>query len=522
MIRHLPDLPAAAAAVLLLAVVALSPLPFGSVLPRDRAALEAASFLALLLLLVARRDADALGAAAAPAAAVAGVGVFGLAQSLSWPGWLAELAAPSGAALWRDARALLDEPGGWVPLSVSPAVSRSTALLWLAAAAAMAAAAILARERRLRRLLGAGLLATAIFEISYGAERWFERSSEIWGRQLPGGGARLRGTFVNPDHFAMFLTVALAACFAWAWWSAGRAQHGGAPLERRLLLVVLPWFFFVMLFVGLAFTGSRGGFLGGLTALLAQALALGLRERNWRAALPGLGAVALGLASLLYFGWQQGMGRWIETSAYDVAGNVRRTVVAESLELWWRFPWTGTGLGTFRQAFPLVQPAELELTWFHAHSDVVEALVTTGLAGAALLLWGGTVLARRLWRLLRYGRRSEDRAMVLAAWGALAGVLAHASVDFGLTLPANAFLVAVVLGLACGVASRDPSPQAPSASASASAGHSSAGRDREGASSASSRSSIFRSISARRLEMPWSHSGMKAMRSRRIRSISRM
>jgi len=232
--------------------------------------------------------------------------------------------------------------------------------------------------------------------------------------------------------------------------------------------------------------------------------------------------VALGLASLLYFGWQQGMGRWIETSAYDVAGNVRRTVVAESLDLWWRFPWTGTGLGTFRQAFPLVQPAELELTWFHAHSDVVEALVTTGLAGAALLLWGGTVLARRLWRLLRYGRRSEDRAMVLAAWGALAGVLAHASVDFGLTLPANAFLVAVVLGLACGVASRDPSPQAPSASASASAGHSSAGRDREGASSASSRSSIFRSISARRLEMPWSHSGMKAMRSRRIRSISRM
>jgi len=82
---------------------------------------------------------------------------------------------------------------------------------------------------------------------------------------------------------------------------------------------------------------------------------------------------------------------------------------------------------------------------------------------------------RRLWHLLRYGRRSEDRAMVLAAWGAVAGVLAHASIDFGLTLPANAFLVAVVLGLACGVASRAPSaPHPPADSASSGAASSSA------------------------------------------------
>ena len=46
--------------------------------------------------------------------------------------------------------------------------------------------------------------------------------------------------------------------------------------------------------------------------------------------------------------------------------------------------------------------------------------------------------------------------MVLAAWGALAGVLAHATIDFGLTLPANAFLLATLAGLACGVKTAAP------------------------------------------------------------------
>lgn len=458
MIRQLPDLPAAGAAILLLAIVSLAPLPFGSVLPRDRAWLEIAAFLALLLLLASRRDLAALEPAAVPAGALAAVGLYGWIQSLPWPAAVAQWATPRGAEAWQAAHAVLGESREWLPLTLSPAVSRSTALLWLAVAAAMAAAAAIARERRLRRLLGLGLLATAIFEIAYGADRWFERSSEIWGRQLSGGGERLRGTFVNPDHFAMLLTVALAACFAWAWWSIRRARRGGFPLERRLLFVVLPWFFFVMLFVGLAFTGSRAGFAGGLTALLVQALLLGFRERNWQAGLLGLGAVALGFGSLVYFGWQQGMSRWIETSAYDIAWNARRVVFEHSLELWWQFPWTGTGLGTFRQAFPLVQPADLELSWFHAHSDVLEVLVTTGVVGIAILLWGATGLVRRMWHLLRYGRRSEDRAVVLAGWGALAGLLAHALIDFGLTLPANAFLAAVVLGSACGVPERAPQP----------------------------------------------------------------
>ena len=41
--------------------------------------------------------------------------------------------------------------------------------------------------------------------------------------------------------------------------------------------------------------------------------------------------------------------------------------------------------------------------------------------------------------------------------GALTGALAHSAVDFGLTVPANAFCLAIFLGLACGtVTGRSP------------------------------------------------------------------
>lgn len=459
MIRQLPDPGTLAAAFLLLLVVTFAPLPFGSVLPRERLTIEIAGFSALACLVVRRRDLAGGSAAARPALALAGVGVFGLLQSLPWPTSLASLLTPRAAASWAASKDLLGEAaGGWTPLTLSPPVSRSVALLWLAAAATLAAASAVAPERRLRRLLAVGFLAVTVFEIAYGADKWFGGSPEIWGRTHAGEFERLRGTFVNPDHFALFLVVALAAVFAWVWWSMRRALWTPLALERRLLHIALPWFVFIMLFVGLAFTGSRAGLVGGLIALAAQGLVLAWRKGRWQAGLLGLAALGLGLASLVFFGWQRGMSRWLATSAYEITWNKRFEVYRASLELVRESPWTGTGLGTFRQAFPWVQPAGLELSWYHAHSDLLELLVTTGLVGPAVAVWGLAALVPRLTHGLRHGRRSEDRAVALAAIGALAGALAHSSVDFGLTLPANAFVLATLVGLGCGVRTRSPEP----------------------------------------------------------------
>src|SRR6185295_13023513 len=102
-------------------------------------------------------------------------------------------------------------------------------------------------------------------------------------------------------------------------------------------------------------------------------------------------------------------------------------------ELWGRFPVTGSGLGTFRDAFPLVQPPDLQGTWWHPHSDLLEILATAGLVGVALVAVGLAALVRQLEAVLAAGARSEDRAAALAAFGILTSLGLHEVLDFGLT-----------------------------------------------------------------------------------------
>ncbi len=437
------------AALILLLIVCLGPLAFGGVLPRERAALQVGALIALAAVVAGRGTVTGLSPAAVPALTVAAVGFYGIGQSLPLPRGLASLVAPRLAGIWSGSMALSDHVAA--PLSLSPEVSRATGVHWLALAACLAAASVVGRERRFRRLFALGISAVAVFEIVYGSENWFAHKTSIWSVEVGGDPTRLRGTYVNPDHLAFLLTTACAGGFAWLWWSLRQVLRRGV-LARRLFYASWPALLFLMLFVGLAFTGSRAGLAALATALVAQALMLAFHYRRWQAGVLASGALALGVAGIALFGLRQGLGRWLATSAYEVTWSSRLVVYRASLELWAMFPFTGTGLGTFRQAFPLVQPAELGLTWLHAHSDVIELLVTTGIVGPALAAVGLVALYRRLWTIFQYGRRSEDRAAGLCALGAVTGALVHSMVDFGLTIPANALSLAVVCGLACGAA----------------------------------------------------------------------
>ncbi len=466
-IIHQFDAGSLVAASILLLIICLGPMYFGSVLPRERAALQIGAFMALAAVVAGRNIFSPLATGtmfrlppsggtgaeldrvARPALAVAAVGVFGWLQSLPWPSSVTSLLAPRIDDIWSSSAARTSVEAA--PMSLAPEVSQATGVHWLAVAACLAAASVVGRERRLRRLLAIGLFTAAVFEIVYGSDNWFAQRTTIWGVTVGGDPTRLRGTFVNPDHLAFFLTTACAGGFGWLWWSVRQVLRRGA-VARRLFLAMLPSLLFLLLFVGLAFTGSRAGLAAMTLALVTQSMMLALHYRRWRMGVVSGGALVLGVAGIAVFGLQQGLGRFIATSAYEVTWNSRRMVYEAGWELWTQFPYTGTGLGTFRQAFPLVQPADLNLAWMHAHSDVLELLVTTGIIGPTLIAFGLVALYRRLWSVFQEGRRSEDRAIGLGALGALTGALIHSTVDFGLTIPANAFSLAIFAGLACGTA----------------------------------------------------------------------
>jgi O-antigen ligase len=445
MIRHCDRVVTALLVLLLLA----APLPFGGVTPWAAAGLLTLAFCALLLAAWAVERPAALRPIAPAAAALAAVALLGLFQALPLPESAVALLSPEHARIHRQASEVLGEvladgPAG-PRLTLAVSSTHAAALAWAAAAALLVAAAAAGRTRAHRRWLAGAVLAGALFQVVFGARGWFARSRTLWGVELQSNPARLRGTFVNPNHLALYLGMALPIAFAWGWWAVRRAA-GEPRVERRVLLLAPPLLVWLTLFAGLAFTGSRAGLLAALAAVTAQGLLAAGSRRRWWIAPVGIAVALLGLAVVASIGLQEGLGRILTTSVADVSWGARLREYGAALALWRRFPGTGTGLGTFRDAFPLVQPPDLDGTWWHPHSDLLEVLVTAGLAGAVLVAVGLWSLGRRLARVLRDGGRSEDRAGALAALGVVAAAGVHAGLDFGLTMPANALTLAVVLG----------------------------------------------------------------------------
>ena len=444
------DLPLVLALLALCALVVWAPLPFGSVTYEARAGLQAACAVALLLVLPARRE-GALGRGGrAVALALLLVAGWGLVQTLDLPAAVVRALSPHAAELRGTAATLTGVPlPARMPLSLAPDLSRRNALWWAAVGVALFTAAAVARRRTGRRAIGLALLVAAAVEVLYGTHRWSSGASTLWGVAVQGGPGRLRGTFINPDHLALFLELALVVAFAWIWWALRRARAADS-LERRLLLVGPALVVWLGFFAAIAFTGSRAGLLGAVLATAAQGAAAALRRRQWGLAPAGVGLGLLGIGTVAAIGLQEGLGRWLATSPYELTWNSRRTAYAATWELWQRFPWTGTGMASFRDAFPMVQPASIPGGWWHAHNDWLEALATLGIPGALLLLVGLAAAVHRLFQVLAGDNRGEDRAAALAGYGALAAAAVHSALDFGLTIPANALALAVLVGAACG------------------------------------------------------------------------
>lgn len=465
MIRHLAPVAVLAAGVL------WTPWPFGSVVPWAAAVAALVGPVALVVALLSGARLRALRLVAVPAAAFAALALLGAAQSLSWPVGLVSSVSPEHARLAAEAAAALDPPAvpagartgapevaipEDVPLSLAPAVSRQTAVLFASLAAALLAAALVGRERLGRRILGTSVVAVALAQILYGAPRWFARSLTLWGVPVPGSD-RLRGTFVNPNHFALLLEMALAIALSWGWWSLVRATRT-ASVERRIALVAPPLLIWLTLFVALAMSGSRAGLSAAAVAAGVQGLSLamaptaGSRRRRTRllarTVVVMAAVLAVGVVAVLGTGGAAGFARFSRTSVHDLATLDRIEAIVSASELWRSYPWTGTGLGTFLEAFPLVQPAEVGLTWWHLHCDPLEVLVTGGVVGALLLAIAVVAVVVGFGLRLRRHRRCEEQATVAAGLGTFVAVGLHEMVDFGLTMPANALVCAVILGAA--------------------------------------------------------------------------
>ncbi len=326
----------------------------------------------------------------------------------------------------------------WLPLSLNPE-GTVAGLLWLLPAfAALFGIVRLGAYRT--SILAWSLIAVTIASVMLAAlQLTGGAGSPFYLYQETNFGMGV-GFFANSNHQATLLLCALP--FAAALY-AGRRRSGSVKGTSGLA-VMLGGAALVIL-VGLAINGSLAGAGLGIAVLAASALLLRFRKRRVPAWAPL--AVILGLAacvSFIFLGPTSG-GALMKGASESTSS--RQEMVGTTLSAASDYFPAGSGVGTFASVYRLSEdPAATTTQWVnHAHSDIAEIALETGIPGILLLLallwwWGRRAYA--IWI-----RDEQPDHFARAAVIASAAIIAHSFVDYPLRTAAISTLFAVCLAL---------------------------------------------------------------------------
>ncbi len=334
-----------------------------------------------------------------------------------------------GRGVVAESFALRGETLPWLPLSLTP-TRTAAALAGLAVPVGIIAAMIWLGAYR-ARWMAAAVMVGAFISVTLGALQLAQGGPYLFPIANVGAAA---GLFANSNHQATLLLVSipfLAAAIGRELSKDNRSRQGFSRLiiAGGALAVVL---------VGLALNGSMAALLLVLPVALASVGIALPALRRAGSVLALIAIVGLILGSLL-------LALLTDPSAGGTSVTTRADIYARTFKAIADTMPFGTGVGSFVDYFPLYEdPATADAFYVnHAHSDPLEWLLETGLAGGILL---ALFLLWWLRQSVRVWRADERDLTALAGTVAVAAIMAHSLVDYPLRTAAIQAVFA--LGLA--------------------------------------------------------------------------
>lgn len=396
-------------------------------------------------------------------------------RHLSWPlcvgllllfGWPLLQLLPLPVSWWavlpgRDfyAEALAQAQGeplaGWRAASLIP---ERTEAAWLALLPPLLVflVAVGLHSRDLQTLIQV-FLGMAVFQALLGLIQFGDGPDSLY--RLSGAGTDSAvGTYVNRNHLAGLLEMALPLALAWLTATLGQRQPVGySPSRRqrgwlRRLAGLNRWSLnqamvygaaCLAILLGLIFTRSRAGIvltmLGILLCMVAFARRLG--GKNVYGTVGTVTFAALLLAVII--GLTPVLNRF---TLADPASDARWPIFASTLQAAAHFFPFGSGAGTFVEVYPRFHPPELVvgLTINRAHNDYLEGFLETGLLGAITVVILLACYVRQWPRVWRVGSWHTFSFLQVGAGIGLLLLALHSLVDFNLRIPANAIYFALL------------------------------------------------------------------------------
>jgi O-antigen ligase len=351
-------------------------------------------------------------------------------------------------------KALGAEAGAYI--SIAPELTRQGVFASGLSVAAFMIAFGLARDRERAATLLAGLVVIAVAYAGV-AIAGFYTAFDFQSWLMPDAkpiGARVAGPFVNPNHFATFMSLGALAGLGLFVEALRQSVVWDRGLKVRLRTLVQAltgknalWLAAVVVILSaLLLTQSRGGVIAFLLGTLALIIALAAGNRRTPGEAAGNRAMAALLVAVLGVACALSadplLGR---VSEQGVSDSARAALARSSLEAIETAPLMGNGFGAFQRYYPLFADGSVPGDVDEAHNDLLETIADLGLpAGlafiAAPILLAGTCFAGCM-------RRRRDRVYPAVGFAASVVVGLHALVEFSLQVPAIAIAYAALLGM---------------------------------------------------------------------------
>jgi len=313
---------------------------------------------------------------------------------------------------------------------------------------------LLIHSRRRLRQLAYVVIYSGLFQAVYGSLMTLSGIGYGFFIQNPSALDVTTGTFINRNHLAGYLVMALSVGIGMMIVSLDtESDYTGKQRLRYYMKLILSKklrlrLYLAMMVIALVLTHSRMGNSSFFTGLIiAGGIGLILSRHATR------GTIIL-LISLIaidvfivgaWFGLEKVAVRIEETTFVK---ETRDEVDIYVYQQWKDYQWTGSGLGSFYSTFPKYKKEDVRGYYDHTHNDYLEFASETGVIGVALL---GLIVVMSIYAALMAQYRRRDplmRGISFAAIMSICAMLIHATVDFNLQIPANAATFMLILSMA--------------------------------------------------------------------------
>jgi O-antigen ligase len=360
-----------------------------------------------------------------------------LLQLIPLPIALLEWVSPGSASIWSA-----ETKATFAPISIDPGQTLDIGMRQAGIISLALIVMALMRHRTVRAQFVWLMAAIGLLNAVFGLLTFLGGIDLLYFKQATGGFGAVTGTYVNKNHFAGLMEMALPFVVAMSIRSKMRSESRGVIAYTDGVFWMWAGACFLML-VALLLSASRAGVAASVAGLLLS-IALFSKQGSHLGKKVAVTVFVGGLIGLVAFA-VVGFDTFWQIYGQRGLSNARLLLWMDSLRLVPQFWLLGGGVGVYDYLLPVVKSAGLHSARYdHAHNDYVEFLVTMGPVG--LLMFLG-VLGLIYRRLMRSRRREEgvagSPALFAAVW-ALTAMLLHALLDFNLQIPANNLLFFIV------------------------------------------------------------------------------